>query len=86
MKLATIAILALAVTAPKPPEISDKLKKDFFKAQIAMREAQERMSAAQKAMQDSVAAMQAVCGADNQPTLDATGEPACVAKVKAEKK
>lgn len=70
----------------KPPVISDALKAKFFKAQLALQNAQ---SAFQKAQQDSITAAQEItkaCGDGFQPQMDAQGDPACVAKPKPAKK
>jgi RecA-family ATPase len=64
----------------KPPAISYALKKDFFKAQMQLRDAQ---AAFQRAQQASVAASDAItkaCGDAFTATLDGSQEPVCVVK------
>lgn len=90
-----IAILALVITLPAfaqdkpkpaapatPPAISAELKAQFFKAQLALRAAQDAFQKAQQASTDSVNAINVACGADFQPAMDANGDPSCAAKLK----
>jgi hypothetical protein len=75
-----------AQTAPKPPVkpdvppvISDAHQKQFFKAQLAITQAQQATQQAQGFFQATVADMAKDCGDKYQPQMGPQGDPVCVA-------
>lgn len=93
----TLIFLAVSVAAtaqqPKPaPVITEAQKLAYFKAQAeALAASQQAQSAAQvaqtkqQALQAAGEAIVAACGKEFSATMDATGNPACVAKPEAKK-
>ena len=76
----TVVFLALAVLlagqAPKPeapPAITDAHRAQFFKAQLAVNQAQQTFQAA-------VADLSKDCGEKFAPSMGPQGNPVCVAK------
>lgn len=79
MVLMTGTLSASSQKDSKTPVISAELKAQFFKAQLAVKSAQEVYQQAQAASQASVQMLIQACGKDFQPSMDQNGDPVCVA-------
>lgn len=69
--------------AKAAPVLSDKLKADYYKAQIHMKRAQEAVQAAQTEFQQMAAEFQKACGDGYEPQIDGNGDPICAVKAAA---
>lgn len=70
-------------TKAKSPVISDVLKKNFYKTQLELKQAQDTLSQKQQAAQVAGIEISQACGPNFNPQLDpATNEPVCVEKPK----
>ena len=80
-----LAVLLVGQKPEAPPAITDAHRAQFFKAQLAVNQAQAAMTAAQQTFQAAVADLSKDCGEKFLPQMGPNGDPVCVAKP-AEKK
>jgi hypothetical protein len=71
---------AVAAKPATPPVISDALRARFFKAQLHQIQADQVAQEAKTEFQAVVDSLQATCGDVSTLSLNAAGDPECVAK------
>ena len=72
----------MAETLPKPPEIPDAHKAEYFKKTLAYERAQAQLQQAQKEFQAAIADLNKDCGAEFHPQMTSNGDPFCQANPK----
>ena len=77
MKLLLLLSALAFADEPKPlPQITVEQQRDYQRARANQANAQAQLAAAQKAFEESIAAMQKVCG-ERQLIANALGDPEC---------
>lgn len=60
-----------------PPVLSDKVKADYYRAQMHIKQAQEMQQVAQAEFKTMGEEFAKACGDDYQPQIDPNGDPIC---------